>query len=72
MDHGHIYLSSSGYYNISSTGNTSSYIYDNTTSSWVTGYYSGYQNYLYLYASHNYDAYVYGYTTGQSYTVTVS
>ena len=66
MDYGSVYLSSSGYYNVSSTGNTSSYLYDGTTGSWLSG------SYNYLYASHTYYDVVYGYTTGQTYSVTVS
>ena len=56
---------------MSSTGNTGAYIWDNTTSSWVNGSSYDYQTNLYLYTSHSYNVYVYGYTTGGSYTVTV-
>ena len=34
-DKGSLYLSNSGYFTLSSTGNTKSYIYDNTTATWV-------------------------------------
>ena len=69
-DYGYVSLSSSGYYNLSSTGNTSAYIYDATAVSWVYG--SSYQSGLYLNSGHSNYVYVYGYTTGENYSVSVT
>ena len=69
-DYGYVSLSSSGYYSLSSTGNTNAYIYDATADSWVYG--SSYQSGLYLNSGHSNYVYVYGYTTGESYSVSVA
>ena len=73
VDYGCIYLSSSGYYTIATTGvTTGGYIYDGTTSSWVNGSSGDYQTNLYLNASHTYYAFVYGSSTTGDYTVSVT
>ena len=67
MDYADVDIYYSGYYNVSSTGNTYEYFYDGTTGSYLSGT-SG----VYLNANHDNYVAVYGYTTGESYSVTVT
>jgi len=69
IDYGYVYLSSSGYYDLTTTGNTSAYIYDATSGNYLYGYSSSGGSYLY--SNHTNYVYVTGYTSGQTYTVTV-
>ena len=72
VDYGSLSLSSTGYYNITSTGNTVSCVYDATAGSYVVSSSGGYQSGLYLNASHTNYVCVYGYTAGQTYTVSAA
>lgn len=73
IDYEHLYVSTTGYYNLNTTISTGiGGIYDYTAGAWVTG--TGYNNYmtgLYLYSSHTYDVGVLGSTVGQTYSVSV-
>ena len=72
LDIGSLYMSSSGYYNVASTGNTYTYILDQSVGAWVTSSSGSYTSDLYLNVGHSYYAYVYGYTAGENYSVTVA
>lgn len=68
-DYGSLYVTTTGYYDVSSTGNTEAYVFDATAGSFVYG--SNYQDNLYLDSSHTNYVYVTGYTGGTSYSVSV-
>ena len=72
QDMGSITLSSTGYYDLSSTGNTSAYIYDATAGNYVYSSSGSGTTNLYLNSSHTNYAVVYGYTYGQNYSVTLT
>jgi len=70
LDYANLYMHTSGYYNVTSTGNTAAYVYDIAAGSLVYG--STYQSNLYLCSGHNYYIGVYGFTHGERYSVTVT
>ena len=72
-DLGSLYLSSSGYYDLSTTGNIEAYVYDFTEDAWVeNSSTSSCKIGLYLDTSHSYGLEVFGYTTGERYSLTVT
>lgn len=71
MDQGYFVPSSSGYYDITaSSSNINAYLYDITSSAYLYG--ASYQSNLYVNSSHSYYVRVFGYSTGESYNVTVT
>ena len=70
VDYGMLYLGASGYFDISSSGNTAAYIYDATSGQALCG--DNYQSRVYVDASHTNCLVVNGYTAGESYSVTVT
>ena len=69
-DYGTLSLTLSGYYDVTSTGDTAAYVYDATAGAWLYGF--SYQSNLYLDSSHTNYVYVQGFTAGENYSVTVS
>ena len=69
-DYAILYLSSSGYYDLTFGGSGYGYVYDSTSGTYVYG--SSYQSNLYLDASHTNYVYAYGPTNGETYSVTVT
>ena len=69
-DYGNLVITSAGYYDVTSTGNTEAHVYDATASSWLYG--TTAQTGLYMDTAHTYYLYLYGYTTGENYSVTVT
>ena len=72
VDYCSIALSSSGYYNILSSGSTYSFVYDATTGNTVYASNGGYSTNVYLDSSHANYAVVSGSTAGENYGVKVS
>ena len=65
-----IYVTSSGYYDLSSTGSTGACIYDATAGAYLFG--SSYQSNLFVETAHTNYLAVVGYSTGESYSVTAT
>ena len=68
MDYGTLTLASSGYYDLSSTGNTKAAIWDATSNVWLYG--NDYQSKLYVDATHANYLFVNGQNVGESYSAT--
>ena len=66
-------MSTSGYYDVTTTGSGSTaFVYDGTVGSWISSSSGSFQSNLYLTSSHTDYICVFGTTSGQSYSVTVA
>ena len=71
-DHGNLVVDSTGYFTVSSTGNPTATVYDASNGNWVSNGGGNSTSDLYLQANNKYSIYVYGYTNGENYSVTVA
>ena len=71
-DTGYLYVNNSGYYDVTSTGNTYTFVFDQSVGAWMISAGGSYTNAIYLTAGHANYISVYGYTNGENYSVTVA